>query len=280
MLSPSRRPGGRAGASHREWWRLLLPLLVLAGLPSVAGAQWEERSSQEPVVAVPGKAFLLSAALPGTGHHLAGHRRWAGYLAADALVWVAFAESRRTGSSLAQAYRDVAWVVARGRIAPRRDGEWQYYEDLLKYNASGALDVDPGRPGVQPETDPNTHNGALWALARQLFFPSGSGEGEGEAFRRALDYYLKRGVPSEFAWDWRENTEARATYARLIRASDQERQRSVGFAGVLLANRVLSIVDLYMISRAPSALPAEFELQASWDPVSARPWILLRIPTP
>jgi len=279
MSSPTGLVGEGPSAARRGLGRLLLSVVMLAASPSGMVGQWDQPPAQGGV-AVPARAFLLSAALPGTGHYLTGHRRWVAYLAGDALMWVAFTESKRTGSSLAEAYREVAWVAARGRIQPRRDGEWQYYEELLHFNASGALDSDPQRPGVQPETDPTTHNGALWALARELFFPSGGEVGEGESFRRAMEYYLQRGIPPEFAWDWRGNEVARNTYARLIRASDRERGRSVGFAGVLLANRVLSVVDLYISSRTPGTLPSGLELQAFWDEVSARPWIALRIPAP
>ena len=274
--------GGRRSVpgSMRCGSRLLLPVLVLLSCATMeAGAQ---RLDADPpsAPAVSPRAILLSAILPGVGHHQAGQRRWAGYLLADALAWVAFAESRRVGGGLEEAYRDLAWVAARGRIAPRRDGDWQYYEELVKFGASGALDVDPAQPGVQPETDLRTHNGNLWALARDLFLPGGVQDPDGPGWERAMEYYLRRGIPPGFAWDWRENDSARASYRSLIDASDRERRRSVGYAGVLLANRVLSVVDLYISARTGQGASLSTRLQAHWDPVHARPWILVRLPAP
>lgn len=258
----------------------LLALLLLGSLPGGIGGQMATPPSSQDAPDIPPRALLLSAALPGLGHHLVGERRWAGYLLVDALSWAAFAESRRRGSGLEEAYRDLAWVAARSRRHPRRDGDWQYYEELLKFGASGALDADPAREGVQPETDPSTHNGTIWALARDLFLPGGEAEEGGIAYERALEYYLRRGIPPEFAWDWRGNAPARASFRTLIDASDRERRRSVGYAGVLLANRVLSVVDLYVISRTGRSMALQERLQVHWDPVVSRPWILLRLPAP
>lgn len=229
---------------------------------------------------VPPRAFLLSALLPGLGHHMTDQRRWAGYLLADLLSWVAFTGSRQTGQGLEEAYRDLAWVAARDRVEPRQDAGWQYYEELVRFEASGAWDMDPLRDGVQPETDPSTHNGTIWALARELFLPAGAGADSGPAYERALEYYLRRGIPPQFAWDWRGNAAARASFRSLIDASDRERRRSVGYAGVLLANRVLSVVDLYVVSRLGEGSSGRGRVQAHWDPVEARPWILFRLPAP
>lgn len=277
---PGTRRAGRRRVTAVSARRPVLLLFLLFGCtPLLAGAQLRDPvSSDDP--GVPARAIALSAALPGLGHHLAGQKRWAGYLLADALSWVAFTESRRVGQGLEDAYRDLAWVAARYRIAPRRDGEWQYYEELLKFGASGALDVDRGREGVQPETDPLTHNGTIWALARDLFLPPGVEEGGGAAYARALEYYLRRGIPPEFAWDWRDNEAARSSYRGLIDASDRERRRSVGYAGALLANRVLSVVDLYVTSRSGAGTPLSVRLQTHWDPAGERPWILLRVAAP
>jgi hypothetical protein len=282
-LSPA--PGRTVGRSRTPTLafagrRTLLTLLFLGCLPGGIGAQAALPPDPPDAPAIPPRALLLSAALPGMGHHITGQRRWAGYLIVDALSWAAFAESRRRGSGLEEAYRDLAWVAARNRIQPRRDGAWQYYEELVKFGASGALDADPDREGVQPETDPSTHNGSIWALAVDLFLPGGVEEEGGVAYNRALEYYLRRGIPPEFAWDWKDNAPARTSYRTLINASDRERRRSVGYAGVLLANRVLSVVDLYVISRTGRNMGIQERLQAQWDPAGSRPWILLRLPAP
>ncbi len=223
--------------------------------------------------------ILLSAALPGVGHHRQGLARWIGYAAVEAAGWALLSESRRQGDSLRRSYRDLAWRVPRGRPDPRRDGDFGYYEELLAFEASGALDADPGRPGVQPEVDPDTHNGAIWALATEIFFPPGQPPPEGSPeYQRALEYYLRRGIPAELAWDWQGNEEARRAFGRILRNSDEEVRRSVTMAGLLLANRVLSAVDLFVASRWNDApLPV-----LRFVPGGAREgaWLLVRIPLP
>lgn len=275
--APHRRGVAPAGAGVIP---LLLAVCSFVALPALFPPSLQAQEGEE-VQQVPAQAFALSAVLPGTGHYLAGRRRWAIYLAADLAMWFGFSESRRTGRSLEEAYRDLAWMVARARPEPRRDGDWNYYEKLGQYGASGALDADPSQPGIQPERDPSTHNGAIWALAQALYFPPGAEPREGDpAWERAVEYYLRRGIPADLAWNWRENEGARDAYGRLIADSDRHLRRSVGFAGVLLANRVLSVVDLYVASRSGREASSRVRVQAWWEPGSGQPGLHFRIPIP
>lgn len=200
----------------------------------------------------------------------------------DLLAWTLFTDSRRHADGLRGAYRDLAWRVPRGRPEPRRDGDFGYYEKVLKFHASGAFDRDPFRQGIQPETDPATHNGAVWLLATELFFPQG-GEPPDEAspeYRRALDYYRMRGIPGELAWDWQGNESARDAYGRLVRDSDETVRRSVAVAGVLLANRVLSAVDLFVVTRLAGSAASRVQFRAVPGLAEENAWLVLRITLP
>lgn len=123
----------------------------------------------------PGKAFLFSALVPGAGQWYQGQERWPAYIAVEAWAWIEFVDWRRDGRTLKRKYRDLAWQVAR-RVGsgPRIEGGWEYYEALTHFRSSGTFDSDPVRPDVQPESDPATFNGSIWALAQEIFFPKDS----------------------------------------------------------------------------------------------------------
>jgi hypothetical protein len=230
---------------------------------------------------LPLREILLSVLLPGSGHHLLGESRWVAYMGLDAMAWTLYTDTRRHADGLREAYRDLAWRVPRGRPEPRRDGDFGYYEELLKFQASGAFDRDPTRPGIQPETDPSTHNGAIWTLATELFFRPGAPPDENSPeYRRALEYYGIRGIRDDLAWDWKDNGPGRAAYARLVRDSDETMRRSVAVAGVLLANRVFSAVDLFVASRAGSPAPSRVQLRAVPGSGAQGAWLLMRITLP
>jgi hypothetical protein len=131
--------------------------------------------SVEERVPTPGRGFLLSALIPGAGQRVLGQDRWVAYLAGEVWAWAQYLERRREGRNLQDRYRDLAWLVAR-RVSsgPRVDGNFEYYESMTNFQASGAYDIDPDELGVQPELDPETFNGSMWALARQIFSRSGT----------------------------------------------------------------------------------------------------------
>src|SRR5690606_6961444 len=110
-------------------------------------------------------------------------------------------DRRRSGRAQRGEYRDLAWMAARGAPQPRRDGDWEYYERLEQWARSGRWDADPGRPGVQPESDDETFNGSLWSLARDLYAADPGDEGT-PAYALALAYYEERAYPPELLWDW------------------------------------------------------------------------------
>jgi hypothetical protein len=201
----------------------------------------------------PGKASLLSAALPGGGQWLLGQERWTPYAAVEIWAWSQFLQRRHEGRNLQRRYRDVAWLVARRVSAgTRTEAGWDYYEALSKFQSSGAWDMDPQRPGIQPEVNPETYNGSMWALAMALFLP-GDSEGpkdEGSpSYQNALRYYMSRAYRPELAWNWGGNQLHREEYVSLIRDSDENLRRSTTMIGVILANHLLSAVDALVTGR-------------------------------
>lgn len=201
----------------------------------------------------PGKAFLFSAVIPGAGQWLLGKDRWPAYLAVELWAWIQFLDWRKEGHRLQTQYKDLAWLVAR-RIStgPRTDAGWEYYEALTHFQSSGAYDSDPLIPGVQPEENPTTFNGSIWALAQELYLPENPEnpvqEGS-DSYKKASDYYLARAYAPGLAWNWGTNTLHREEYTGLIRDSDEVLRSSTGMIGVILANHLLSAVDALVSGR-------------------------------
>lgn len=232
--------------------RTPLLVLVLASLTGVAvpegSVEAQERSLRDDLS--PGRAFLLSAALPGAAQYALGQWRWPLYAAVEGGAWYGWIHYRGDARDRRAAYRTLAWEVARQEFADeRRDGDFAYYERMARWPASGPLDADPGTSGVQPVEDPATFNGSVWRLARDLYSVSDGADPGSEAYRQALDYYLERAVPEELRWDWGGRTEEQERFGRLIRASDEDFERATTLVGVLLGNHVLSAVDGYLSAR-------------------------------
>jgi len=204
-------------------------------------------------VPVPGKAFLLSAILPGAGQWFLGQSRWPAYLAVETWAWIQFLDWRREGKNLRRKYKDLAWFVAR-RVSTgsRTDAGWDYYESLSHFPSSGAYDRDPLTPGIQPEGNPSTFNGSIWVLAQEIYLPEDPDhpvEDGSEALERAHGYYSSRAYAPNLAWDWGANTLHQEEYATLIREADEALRSSTGMIGVILANHLLSAVDALVSGR-------------------------------
>jgi hypothetical protein len=225
------------------------------------------------------QAFLFSSLLPGSGQWVLGQDRWLPYAVAEGLAWIRFVDWRRLGDDYRNAYRDLAWQVARREATGlRRDGDFGYYEAMTRFSASGRFDSDPDRPGIQPETDPATFNGRVWGLAREIHFAAGEvepPEGSPE-YLRALDYYLGRGVTDDLRWDWEGNVAGQGAFRSLIRESDESFRRSTTMVGVLLANRFLSAMDALLSARLREGEePLPFQLRFGLDPFMEHPSLLI-----
>lgn len=197
------------------------------------------------------RAAAASVVVPGTGQLLRGERRGLLYLAADAAMWLVFADGRADGRSGRSAYRELARDVARVGAGARPEGDFEYYERLTRWTRSGAFDREPAVPGLQPETDPSTFNGDAWRLARSLFWGGGEVPPDARAESAALEFYRERAYGEEFTWDWSGATAEQERFARLIRESDDAFGRARLAVGGLVANRLLSGVDVWLSARTP-----------------------------
>lgn len=210
-------------------------------------------------------ATLRSLALPGWGQWTLGQRRGAAYLAAEAALWVVWADRRARAGDLRDGYRDLAWTAARGGTGPRRDGPWSYYETLTKWRRSGAFDRDPSAPGIQPEEDPSTFNGSVWSLARAIHLGGGNGGPGDPRHAAAVAWYGERAWGEDFLWDWTGKEPALAEFRDLIDGSDRRFRQATSVLGAVLANHLLSGADAFLSSRTP-AVP-----KASVAPAFATP---------
>lgn len=215
----------------------------------------------------PTRALLYSGVLPGWGQRRLDRGRWWGFLAVEVVGWGLLFDRQRTGRDFRTRYRDLAWFVARrGTLGERMDGDFEYYEALGKYRASGAFDADPYMGGVQPETDTTTFNGAIWSLANEIFLVPGEqgplGPGSPE-YEHAMEYYASRSIGPEFQWDWDGDEVSRAEYDRLIRRSDATLRQVTTVVGVILANHLAAAFDAFITARLRTVdSTAEFRLVA------------------
>jgi hypothetical protein len=198
----------------------------------------------------PGKAFLFSAIVPGTGQWLLGQNRWPAYVAVELWAWIQYLDWRREGRNLQTQYKDLAWLVAR-RVSTgsRTDAGWEYYETLTHFQSSGAYDSDPLKAGIQPEVDPTTFNGSIWALAEEIYLPEGSIPEGSDPYEQAIGYYASRAYTPGLAWDWGTSTLHQEEYTGLIREADEALRSSTGMIGVIIANHLLSAVDALVSGR-------------------------------
>lgn len=215
----------------------------------------------------PGVPPTLSLIVPGTGQLAMARRRGWAYLAGEVVGWVLYVNQRRSGAGFRDRYRDLAWEAARVAEGPRVDGDFEYYERMTQWRSSGGFDRNPGTPGVQPETDPSTFNGAIWDRARALFGVSGNGANPSDpSYRAALDYYADRAYDESFLWDWTGQGELRERYAAFIEESDDRFRNATVILGALMANHLVSAVDALITTRGISVeLAPEATRRDSWE---------------
>lgn len=221
------------------------------------------------------RPVLASAVLPGLGQFDLGQRRGWAYVAAEALVWTGYGLSRRAGLDDRDAYRDLAWREARGSVEPRRDGDFEYFERLGTWTRSGAFDVAPLEPGLQPESDPATFNGDAWRLARDLVgLPPDAGPDD-PRYARALELYRERAYPGDLVWDWTDRPEAQDRYRSLVRESDQHLRDATIILGGVFLNHIVSAADAYLSQAVGSAV--QFGVEPTRLGFDFIPYLTLRV---
>ena len=197
-------------------------------------------------------APAASAALPGAGQAQLGQDRFVGYLAIEGFLWLRYLTDRREGIRQRNAYRDVALEVSRAPYGGSKPtGDFEYYERMEHWIASGVFDADPSSPGLDPETDTTTFNGAMWMLARRTYWtrpdtppPIGS-----PAYLAALNFYEQAAVRQAFEWSWRGARLEQDIYRRHIKESNDAFRHAISDVGIVIANHVLSTVDAYISLR-------------------------------
>lgn len=247
---------------------LALALLALALLSPPAASQVEPLGALSPA-----SAAARSLAAPGWGQWAQRQRRGVAYVAAELLLWALWVERRNQGGDLRDAYRDLAWRTGRIPAGERLDGPWDYYEALSKWSRSGAFDRDATASGLQPEEDPLTFNGSVWALARGIHFGGGSPAPGDPKHEAALEWYRERAYADGFLWDWSGREGELTEYRGLIRRSDDRFREATWALGGVVGNHLLSAADAFVSAHIPGS--AEVRLVAPDAGTGAPPWLAL-----
>lgn len=244
-------------AQSVRFGRLMAPPAIStpSGSPLWAG-------SQESADVSPARAFISSLVLPGWGQLQQGRRRWMVYAGLEVVAAALYLDRRGDGRDLRGRYRTVAWDVARSGVSsgPRADGDFVYYETLSKWARSGAFDSDAVAPDLQPETDPSTFNGSIWALATQIFDLDPTDPSASPGYANAVDYYRERGYGPEFLWDWSGVPGSQEAYSDLIEESDSRFRAARQAVGILIANHLFSGLDGFVTARLAAAPGSGTEL--------------------
>ena len=203
-----------------------------------------------------GEAFLSSLVVPGLAQYRQQQRRWIAYAGLEVLSAVLYLGARADALGLRDEYRTFAWSAARSGFStePRLDGDFEYYERLTRWRTSGRWDSDPVLAGLQPESDPATYNGSVWALAMDIYNLDAAAPQGSPAYARALDYYRENGYGRPFLWTWREGSGDQRHFGTLIASSDSRFRDARLALGVLVANHVFSALDGFITARL-RALP-------------------------
>lgn len=190
---------------------------------------------------------IASAILPGAGQAMMRQKRSAVYFALEAAGIAYYVTQQREGNRERREYRSLSRNVARAQLSPTGpDGSWDYYERMEKYVASGAYDRVPGGD-VDPETDSETFNGAMWLLARQTYWrdPEVAPSPQSEEYRSALSFYVERAAKPEFLWSWASNAAAYQNYRSAIAGSNSAFRNAEQTVSLVLANHFLSAIDAF-----------------------------------
>jgi len=261
--------------------------MMMVALPAFAQGAQGDFGSFAPLVIPPGAGLigtdssslarvprprwwapLASAAVPGSGQAVLGQKRWLPYIALEVWAWLQYIDVRREGSHRRREYQSLARDVARSRYpGPYPEGDFEYYEHMLKNAESGEFDVLPGGD-IDPETDTSTYNGRRWLDARRLFWedPNNAPPPGSEPYISALEFYEVNAIPPAYRWSWRLAHVEYDVFRRTIVRSNVAYKRSVEYLGIIIANHALSSVDAFVTLRlrtragVPGSLRLEGEL--------------------
>ena len=238
VVRPGVEPTGNArlvGAARPPW--------TLPRIPAFAAAAESDSARR---FARSSWSVLASAVVPGAGQAMMRQKRAVAYLAVEAMAWSAFASHRRVARSTRDSYRSLASTVARAPFSDVRPvGDFDYYERMEHFAASGRFDLSAGDGTLRPEEDTATFNGAMWLLARRTYWndPSQPPPRASVEWTRAEAFYLQRAIRPNFQWSWDGATDQYAQFRQLIRQSNDKYRSALSDLGLALGNHVLSAID-------------------------------------
>jgi hypothetical protein len=189
--------------------------------------------------------------VPGSGQIITGHDRGVLYLAAEAFLLLRLWSLEREGRRERDAFKDLAFSVARAPFRPaRRDTVFKYYEAMQSYIESGPYSTGTGAE-IIPPTDESTYNGHIWQLARETFlsYPDLPADTASEEYKRALDFYASRAVGANFQWSWRDAGLERDLFRQSIKRSDDAFRLATQYLGLVLVNHLVSTIDAFVTER-------------------------------
>ena len=204
------------------------------------------------------EGFFSSLILPGLSQYRQGNRRWIAYAGIEVLFVAWYLDARADTRDLKTMYRDFAWTRARSGLSsrPRQDGDFEYYERLSRWARSGAWDADPMRAGLQPESDPATYNGSVWALAGEIYNVDAASPERSVGYERALAYYREYGYGPSHLWAWRAGSGDQDDFRAMIADSDSRAGDARRALWIVTANHLLSAIDGFITARVAAIPPA------------------------
>jgi hypothetical protein len=170
-------------------------------------------------------AMLYSLLLPGLGEQYLGHTgRAKGFFVAEGGIWTAFAIFRSQGAHRKDLYKEFAEVNA--GVKQRNNDD--YYRIVGNYLSSDG---------------PFSANEFVRRQARALW------PGVDEASRKAREQYLQEnGYFGDNSWAW-PDVETLIAYQRMRKSSLDAYHRADLTVGLLLANRLLSVLDVGLLAK-------------------------------
>ena len=210
---------------------------------------------------------VSSALIPGSGQLLSGHERGVLYLAAEAFLMLRFWSLRAEGRRQRDAFRDLAFSVARAPFRPaRQDTVFEYFEAMESYLESGPFSTSPGVE-IVPPTDESTFNGRIWLLARRTFFrdPNAQPDTSSDEYHRALNFYSARAIGANFQWSWRDAGLERNLFSQSIRRSDDAFRLATQYLGLVLVNHLVSAIDGFVSQRLGNQASLNSTISAGYN---------------
>ena len=182
-------------------------------------------------------AMLYSLLLPGLGEQYLGHTgRAKVFFVIEGLTWTSFAVFRIQGSHREDLYKEFARVHA----GPSERNDSEFYRTIGNFIAADG---------------PFSANEQVRRQARSIF-PND---------REAQDqFFAENAYTGDDAWEW-ESEDRLDAYKDLRTSSLDAYHRSELAVGVLVANRLLSVIDVGILASRRNSDHADNQAKLSWN---------------